>query len=83
MLQVQYSLLSRGIQQEEIRAACQDLGVQLIAYSPLALGMLSGEHALGDYLQVVYTYITVSITPMCQDLGAHCSQPSGTWHAVR
>lgn len=41
--QVQYSLLSRGPQQEEIRAVCQDLGVQMIAYSPLALGMLSGE----------------------------------------
>ena len=41
--QVQYSLLSRGPQQEETRAACQDLGVQMIAYSPLALGMLSGK----------------------------------------
>jgi len=41
--QVQYSLLSRGPQQEEIRAVCQDLDVQMIAYSPLALGMLSGE----------------------------------------
>jgi len=41
--QVQYSLLSRGPQQQEIRAVCQDLGVQMIAYSPLALGMLSGE----------------------------------------
>lgn len=41
--QVQYSLLSRGPQQEQIRAVCRDLGVQMIAYSPLALGMLSGE----------------------------------------
>lgn len=41
--QVQYSLLSRGPQQEQIRAVCRDLGVQMIAYSPMALGMLSGE----------------------------------------
>lgn len=42
--QVQYSLLSRGSQQEEIRTVCQDLDVQMIAYSPLALGMLSGKY---------------------------------------
>lgn len=41
--QVQYSLLSKGPQQQEIKAVCRDLGVQMIAYSPLALGMLSGE----------------------------------------
>ena len=42
-LQVQYSLLSRGPAQEEVRASCRDLGIQMIAYSPLALGMLVGE----------------------------------------
>ena len=42
-LQVQYSLLSRGPAQEEVRALCRDMGVQMIAYSPLALGMLVGE----------------------------------------
>ena len=41
--QVQYSLLSRGPQQEQTRAVCRDLGVQMIAYSPMALGMLSGK----------------------------------------
>ncbi len=41
--QVQYSLLSRGPAQEEVRASCRDLGIQMIAYSPLALGMLVGE----------------------------------------
>ena len=44
--QVQYSLLSRGPQQEETRAVCRDLGVQMIAYSPLALGMLTGQLSL-------------------------------------
>ena len=42
-LQVQYSLLSCGPAQEEVRASCRDLGIQMIAYSPLALGMLVGE----------------------------------------
>ena len=40
---MQYSLLSRGPAQEEVRASCRDLGIQMIAYSPLALGMLVGE----------------------------------------
>lgn len=41
-VQVQYSLLSCGPQQEAVRAACEELDLTLIAYSPLALGMLTG-----------------------------------------
>lgn len=46
--QVQFSLLSRGPDQLAVRAACADLGVGLIAYSPLALGLLSGKYSLDD-----------------------------------
>lgn len=42
-LQVQYSLLSAGQDQMATKAACEDLGLRLIAYSPLALGMLTGR----------------------------------------
>jgi len=45
-VQVQYSLLSRGTQQEAVKAACDDLGLTLIAYSPLALGLLSDKYTL-------------------------------------
>ena len=36
--QVQFSLLSRGADQMATQAVCRDLGITLIAYSPLGLG---------------------------------------------
>ena len=45
-VQVQYSLLSRGKEQEAVKAACDDLGLALIGYSPLALGLLTGKYSL-------------------------------------
>lgn len=43
-LQVQFSLLSQGKEQRATQAACEDLGLKLIAYSPLGLGMLTGRY---------------------------------------
>lgn len=44
-LQVQYSLLSaREIDRLELRETCAELGIQLIAYSPLTLGLLTGKY---------------------------------------
>ncbi|WCJ32457.1 NAD(P)-linked oxidoreductase superfamily protein [Euphorbia peplus] len=42
--QVQFSLLSMGKDQMEIKQVCDSLGVRLIAYSPLGLGMLTGKY---------------------------------------
>ena len=42
--QVQYSLLDRKPDKSGLLAACQELGVTLIAYSPLAKGMLTGKY---------------------------------------
>lgn len=42
LLQVQFSLLSKGPEQLETLAICRDLGITVIAYSPLGLG----EHQL-------------------------------------
>lgn len=47
-VQIQYSLLSRGKIQEDAKAACEDLGVAMIAYSPLGLGMLTGKYSPSD-----------------------------------
>lgn len=47
-VQVQYSLLSRGPEQVAVQEACQELNLALIAYSPLALGLLSGKYSLED-----------------------------------
>jgi hypothetical protein len=43
-VQVQYSLVSRGPQQQAIKSVCDDLGVKLISYSPLGLGLLTGKY---------------------------------------
>ncbi|KAF5835808.1 NADP-dependent oxidoreductase domain-containing protein [Dunaliella salina] len=46
--QIQYSLLSCGKEQADTKALCDDLGITLIAYSPLALGLLTGKYSLED-----------------------------------
>lgn len=43
--QVQFSLLSMGKDQMELKALCDSLGIQLISYSPLGLGMLTGKYS--------------------------------------
>ncbi|MGQ4649481.1 aldo/keto reductase [Lyngbya aestuarii] len=45
-LQVQYSLLSTyPVTQLELKSVCDELGIKLIAYSPLALGLLTGKYS--------------------------------------
>lgn len=42
--QVQFSLLSMGKDQVEIKNISDSLGIRVIAYSPLGLGMLAGKY---------------------------------------
>lgn len=50
-LQVQYSLLSTDpVLKYDVKAVCDELGIQLIAYSPLALGLLTGKYSLDQPL---------------------------------
>jgi aryl-alcohol dehydrogenase-like predicted oxidoreductase len=42
--QVHYSLLRRGVEKNGMLARCKELGVRLIAYSPLEMGMLTGKY---------------------------------------
>lgn len=45
-LQVQYSLLSTyPVTQLGLKEVCDQLGIKLIAYSPLALGLLTGKYS--------------------------------------
>lgn len=45
-LQVQYSLLSTyPVTELGLKDVCDELGIKLIAYSPLALGILTGKHS--------------------------------------
>jgi len=42
--QVEYSLLRRGVEFNGVLDACRELNVKLIAYRPLASGLLSGKY---------------------------------------
>ncbi len=42
--QVHYSLLNRSVEKNGLLARCHELGVRLIAYSPLEMGLLSGKY---------------------------------------
>ncbi len=42
--QVKYSLLDRDVEKNGLLARCQELGVRLIAYSPLEMGLLTGKY---------------------------------------
>jgi aryl-alcohol dehydrogenase-like predicted oxidoreductase len=43
--QVQYSLLARQIEQNGVLQTARDLGVTILAYSPLAQGLLTGKYS--------------------------------------
>jgi pyridoxine 4-dehydrogenase len=42
--QIQYSLMYRYPEENGLLQACNDLGIQVLSYSPLALGLLSGKY---------------------------------------
>ena len=42
--QVHYSILNRNIEKNGLLARCKELGIRLIAYSPLEMGLLSGKY---------------------------------------
>jgi aryl-alcohol dehydrogenase-like predicted oxidoreductase len=45
--QVHYSLLNRTVEKNGTLARCQELGIRLIAYSPLEKGLLTGKYGPG------------------------------------
>jgi aryl-alcohol dehydrogenase-like predicted oxidoreductase len=42
--QVHYSLLNRSVEKNGLLARCAELGVRLIAYSPIEMGLLTGKY---------------------------------------
>ncbi len=46
--QVHYSLLNRSIELNGLLARCKELGVRLIAYSPLEMGLLTGKYSAAN-----------------------------------
>lgn len=47
--QVQYSLLARQIETNGVLAAARELGITILAYSPLAQGLLTGKYTAENY----------------------------------
>src|SRR6266542_2847178 len=43
--QVSYSLLNRTVEKNGTLARCKELGIRLIAYSPIEMGLLSGKYS--------------------------------------
>ncbi|NML45052.1 aldo/keto reductase [Ramlibacter sp. G-1-2-2] len=50
-LQIEYSLISRGIEDSGILAACRELGVGITAYGVLARGLIGGHWNAGSKVQ--------------------------------
>lgn len=44
--QVHYSLLNRKVEKDGTLARCKELGIRLIAYSPLEMGLLTGKYSV-------------------------------------
>jgi aryl-alcohol dehydrogenase-like predicted oxidoreductase len=42
--QVHYSLLNRAVEKNGLLARCAELGIRLISYSPLEMGLLTGKY---------------------------------------
>ncbi|MFG2221966.1 aldo/keto reductase [Streptomyces sp. NPDC048644] len=49
-VQVEYSLFTRDVAEGELLATCRELGISVVAYSPLGRGMLAGALASRDEL---------------------------------
>ena len=85
--QVEYSLLHRTPEVDGIYAACRELNVTLIAYSPLAKGMLTGKYTpenpppglrrwMAQYRGVVLERIMVVTRELAQIGAAHDKTPA-------
>ena len=77
-LQVQLSLLAAGpVQPGGVAAVCQELGIDLLAYSPLALGVLAGPKSLPPGPRgALFRRITPHLGPL-HGLMAEIGQPHG------
>ncbi len=69
-LQVQYSLLSTyPVTELGLKEVCDELGIQLIAYSPLALGLLTGKYSKqGPYPKGIRSFLFRQLLPGIQPI---------------
>ena len=87
-LQVQYSLLSTyPVTELGIQAVCDELGIQLIAYSPLCLGILTGKYSeKGSYpsgiRNVLFRQLLPNAKPVLDCLAAIATEKDKTMAQV-
>jgi aryl-alcohol dehydrogenase-like predicted oxidoreductase len=85
--QVEYSLLHRTPEVDGVYAACREMNITLIAYSPLAKGMLTGKYTpenqppglrrwMPQYRGVALERITVVNRQLAQIGAAHAKTPA-------
>jgi pyridoxine 4-dehydrogenase len=69
-LQVQYSLLSTyPVTELGLKEKCDELGIQMIAYSPLCLGLLTGKYDLkGPFPKGLRSFLFPRLLPGMQGL---------------
>jgi aryl-alcohol dehydrogenase-like predicted oxidoreductase len=70
--QVHYSLLHRGVERNGLLTRCKELGVRLIAYSPLEMGLLTGKYGPDNpppgSRALRYSYTLAKIPPVLKVL---------------
>lgn len=68
-LQVQYSLLSTyPVTELGVKEVCDELGIKLIAYSPLCLGILTGKYTKGNYPKGIRNFLFKQLIPGAKPL---------------
>lgn len=75
--QVQYSLLHRSVEQNGVMEVCRELDVRVIAWSPLAQGLLTGrfgpDHPPPGVRGLRYRRLLPRLEPLLHELGSIAS----------
>ncbi|MEW6287160.1 MAG: aldo/keto reductase [Chloroflexota bacterium] len=66
--QVHYSLLNRKVEKNGLLARCRELGIRLIAYSPLEKGLLSGKYNAQNHPPGMRARTYASLLPKIEPL---------------
>nr|CAB3504986.1 unnamed protein product [Digitaria exilis] len=74
-----FSLLSMGDEQMELKTVCDSLGIRLIAYSPLGLGMLTGKSVLFRQILPGLESLLSSLRRIAEKKGKTMSQVAINW----
>jgi len=83
--QVHYSLLNRHIEKNGLLARCRELGIRLIAYSPLEKGILTGKYSSENPppgpRRAQYAGVLAKIAPLLKLMGEIGQDHGGRTHA--